>query len=496
MSRPMTRREGGLPQTTSLMVAVVTAALTLAAGLGTCGAAATAAITLNKTEFKAGDTLTVGVQVTNPPDSPAANLYLGVVMPDGQTALFLVPGGATAPVSLGDPANFRSLQSAPPGFTLNAPAFSQFTWPADGLPVGTYQLFVALAQASNGAVLALDVKPFTYSPRNVFLPLFARPFDGDFDLSNWFDHNVPFEFVDNNGVTINFAGETSPFGIDGHNGYDFRMSEGTPLRAVANGTVTFAGTDTPFACPVLGNQMVAARVVTVRHSRPGGQTIDSGYVHLSRVDVQVGQQVVAGQQIGLSGNTGCSTAPHLHFNTFRVNGGLRTRIDPFGWDAPQADPWALHAQGAQSLYLWLPGQAPAIDYRPRILAPNCGTPATCGSEPVTITRLKAAGVRDDLNPNNEFVELTLDTRFNAGDTSRSLTGYTIRNLAGDTYTFPNGTVLSEGQSIRIYSGAGVNGSAVLFWGRSQGAWNNFADCPQLFDPTGVRRYRLSYNGAC
>jgi murein DD-endopeptidase MepM/ murein hydrolase activator NlpD len=478
---------------TGLLVAVALAAVPAASN-----AAATASITLNKTEFRAGDTLIVGFQITNSSDSPPANLYVGVVMPDGETALFLVPGGATAPVSLFDPANFRSLQAAPAGFTLNAAAFSQFTWPADGLPIGTYQVFVALTEAGNGSVLALDVKPFTYSPRNVFLPIFRKPFDGEMVLSNWFDHNLPFEFVDMNGFTVNFTGETSPFGIDGHNGYDFRMAEGTPLLAAATGIVTFAGAETPFACPVLGNQLVSGLGVNVRHTAPNGQLIDSSYAHMSRIDVTTGQQVVAGQQLGLSGNTGCTTAPHLHFNTFRLSGtnnGQRTRIDPFGWDSPQTDPWAQHPQGAQSFYLWLPGQAPALRYRPVTLAPNCGTPPTCGNAAVTITQATHMGVRDDLNPNNEFVELTLDTRFNSGNTTRVLTGYRLENRAGETYPLPAGFVIREGQPVRVYSGHGVNGERVLFWGRNTEAWNNFLECVQLVTPGGGR-YRIGIGGGC
>jgi uncharacterized repeat protein (TIGR01451 family) len=485
-----------MPRMTSWTVALLTGVLTLAAGLGTSDAAATAAITLNKTEFRAGDTLTVGIQVTNPSDSPAANLYLGVVMPDGNTALFVVQGGTTAPVSLTDPANFRSLQPAPPGFTLNNANLSQFTWPADGLPIGTYQVFVALTQASNGAVLALDVKPFTYSPRNTFLPMFRSPFDIEPVFSNWFDHNAPFEFVDMNGFTVNFAGETSPFGIDGHSGYDFRLPEGTPLRAAADGTVTFAGASTSAACPILNNQVVSGLYVSVRHTAPNGQSIDSGQNHLSRVDVQVGQHVVAGQQLGLSGNTGCSTTPHVHFEAFRLSGtnnGQQTRIDPYGWDSAQPDPWAQHPQGAQSFYLWLPGQAPALRYRPIVTSLGCNG---CGSEPVVMTGVNYAGVRDDLNPNNEFVELTLDTRFNSGSPTRNLTGYTLKNLAGDTYTFPAGFLIRDGQPVRIYSGSGVNGAAALFWGRTRDAWNNLVECVQLFNAAGVRHWHQSIGGGC
>jgi murein DD-endopeptidase MepM/ murein hydrolase activator NlpD len=67
------------------------------------------------------------------------------------------------------------------------------------------------------------------------------------------------------------------------------------------------------------------------------------YVHLSRTHVRVGDRISSGQTIGLSGNTGCSTEPHLHFTVWRhtnTNTGSPVRIDPFGWDGDGADPWA------------------------------------------------------------------------------------------------------------------------------------------------------------
>lgn len=214
---------------------------------------------------------------------------------------------------------------------------------------------------------------------------------------------------------------------------------------------------------------------------------------MSRVDVQVGQHVVAGQQLGLSGNTGCSTAPHLHFNTYLVKGtnsGQRARIDPYGWDSTQADPWAQHPQGAQSFYLWLPGQAPALRYHSVTFAPNCGTPPTCGSAAVAITQATYAGVRDDLNPNNEFVELTLDTRFNSGNTTRTLTWYRLENRAGETYPLPAGFVIRDGRPVRIYSGRGVNGEAGLL-GSEQRSLGQFRG----MYPAGLsERWALSHRG--
>jgi murein DD-endopeptidase MepM/ murein hydrolase activator NlpD len=98
---------------------------------------------------------------------------------------------------------------------------------------------------------------------------------------------------------------TSPYGVrtlNGqrqlHPGVDYGAPIGTPVYAAYSGTVTIA-----------------------HFSRSAGNVIDittpsfgsSIYMHLSSIGVTVGQSVGAGQQIGLSGNTGNSTGPHLHF---------------------------------------------------------------------------------------------------------------------------------------------------------------------------------------
>jgi murein DD-endopeptidase MepM/ murein hydrolase activator NlpD len=61
----------------------------------------------------------------------------------------------------------------------------------------------------------------------------------------------------------------------------------------------------------------------VRISHPDGTT--SYYLHLSRIDVTAGQSVAQGQVIGLSGSTGRSTGPHLHFSIANASGVL---VDP------------------------------------------------------------------------------------------------------------------------------------------------------------------------
>ncbi len=95
----------------------------------------------------------------------------------------------------------------------------------------------------------------------------------------------------------------------GHKALDLAVPEGTPVRATMDGQVVFAGWD----AHGYGNLVV----------------LENGpyrtyYAHLSEIPVQVGQQVRAGEVIALSGNTGNSTGPHLHYE-IRLNG---QPIDP------------------------------------------------------------------------------------------------------------------------------------------------------------------------
>ncbi len=89
-----------------------------------------------------------------------------------------------------------------------------------------------------------------------------------------------------------------------HLGVDYAAPKGTAVRSVGDGVVDFAGSQNGF-----GN------VVFVNH-RSGHTTV---YAHLSRINVQRGQRVSQGQNIGAVGATGWATGPHLHFE-FRING--------------------------------------------------------------------------------------------------------------------------------------------------------------------------------
>ena len=197
---------------------------------------------------------------------------------------------------------------------------------------------------------------------------FRAPFRGSFRYTNGFDHDIPQQFRDTNGYVVTWQDAQLSVGapgasIDGHEGYDWRMPVGTPLIAVGNGTVEFAGEGRPFTCPPLGNRTVTGLYVYITHTLPSGMQVRSEYAHLSRIDVRPGSTARAGQVIGLSGNTGCSTAPHLHFAVRRLNGtntGRPTLIDPYGWSGSRPDPWEIHPEGASSSWLWASGQAPRL----------------------------------------------------------------------------------------------------------------------------------------
>jgi murein DD-endopeptidase MepM/ murein hydrolase activator NlpD len=353
---------------------------------------------------------------------------------------------------------------------------------ATGLVSALSPAVVTLSAASEGVSASTPFQIF--DPRNI--PWFDKPFAGDYPVANFFDHNIPLEFVDSNNVFVTFWGEAHP-GLggmtDGHSGYDFIMPVGTPLLAVAAGRVVHASlTSDPFFCPPL-NQNVSQSDVYIEHALPGGVVLLSRYAHVSGIDVSVGQQVTAGQQIALSGNIGCTTLPHLHFEVDRVTqtrSGVQEPIDPYGWSGSAPDPWEIAPSGAASIQLWKANQAPQL-WRELVLP----VPANPGP-PVLFTKVVFEGVNDATNPNNEYAEIALDTRVAA---AAVLTGYSLRgDASGLNFPIPAGTSLSAAQpKLRIYTGSGTNSPGVIYMGRPSGVWNNSAaDCAHLVFPNGFQ----------
>ncbi|MEV4973456.1 M23 family metallopeptidase [Streptomyces scopuliridis] len=113
------------------------------------------------------------------------------------------------------------------------------------------------------------------------------------------------------------------FGLGGsrwahkHSGQDFAVPVGTPVHAAHSGTVVKAGPNGAGDGPAYGNAIV------IKHKNG----TYSQYAHLSQVKVYVGQKVTTDKVIGLSGNTGNSSGPHLHFE-IRTTPNYGSAVNP------------------------------------------------------------------------------------------------------------------------------------------------------------------------
>jgi|GEM_PF-872555 len=97
-----------------------------------------------------------------------------------------------------------------------------------------------------------------------------------------------------------------------HKGWDLAVNQGSPVKAADNGKVVVAKFYKAYG-----------GTVAIDH----GQGIFSIYFHLSKIYAKVGDEVTKGQVFGLSGNTGISSGPHLHFALSVHN----LRVDPMQW---------------------------------------------------------------------------------------------------------------------------------------------------------------------
>jgi murein DD-endopeptidase MepM/ murein hydrolase activator NlpD len=106
-------------------------------------------------------------------------------------------------------------------------------------------------------------------------------------------------------ITSTFGHRENPFGgsnVETHKGLDIKGPIGAPVKAMAKGTVEFAGLRGGF-----GN------CIMLKH----GNGFETLYGHLSKILVQVGMKIDIGQPIGQIGSTGRSTGPHLHYEVHK-----------------------------------------------------------------------------------------------------------------------------------------------------------------------------------
>jgi murein DD-endopeptidase MepM/ murein hydrolase activator NlpD len=111
--------------------------------------------------------------------------------------------------------------------------------------------------------------------------------------SGSFRSPVPFAATDSFGTRRMFNGELASI----HRGTDFHARSGTPVLAANDGEVMIAH-----------GMFYEGNLVVIDH----GDQFSTLYMHLSRIEVKVGERVRKGQRLGLSGATGRVTGPHLH----------------------------------------------------------------------------------------------------------------------------------------------------------------------------------------
>ncbi|GAB4163744.1 MAG: peptidoglycan DD-metalloendopeptidase family protein [Roseiflexaceae bacterium] len=190
-------------------------------------------------------------------------------------------------------------------------------------------------------------------------PFMQRPFRKVFPVTSFFDHDAPFLMRQPRGEVMTYWGRAEvdmAFAYDGHDGWDYAIGPPDRILSTADGVVVFAGN---------ADDGCATRAVVVEH----GNGYRSLYWHLARVDVEIGQSVLAGDVLGIAGNSGCSLGPHLHLGV-QYHG---RDIDPYGWCGSGVDPWAAHPAGEVSVWLWKDRPSPCAPPPPGAVVVDAST---------------------------------------------------------------------------------------------------------------------------
>jgi murein DD-endopeptidase MepM/ murein hydrolase activator NlpD len=222
---------------------------------------------------------------------PGAHVAVGErivrVAPDG-TFAFGVPRDAARAVRV-------EVRRSAGATQVREVAVTPRDWPierVDGVPPSTVDPPPAIAARIQAEQARVNAARQRDDARLDFTRAFVRPVEGR--------------------ISGRFGNRRIYNGIPGapHSGMDIAAAAGTPVRAPAAGVVTFAD-------PAL---YLTGGTLVIDH----GHGVSSNFLHLSRIDVRVGDRVAQGQVVAAVGATGRATGPHLHWgmNWFDV------RIDP------------------------------------------------------------------------------------------------------------------------------------------------------------------------
>lgn len=235
----------------------------------------------------------------------------------------------------------------------------------------------------------------------------TAPYFGTKPVSVIFDHEYPVyeneddppyngddqTVVHRDGVRYDLTDCT---GYSGHPGIDYPMVYDYVLAA-HSGEVVNAGWQQA------GNRRYGLGLyVTIQVTNANG-IYKSQYGHLSSTFVDAGDEVAQKSVIAISGNTGESTGPHLHFEVQKQHTDfLFYHINPYGWDSANPDPWQEQGRPA-SVNLW--------DVPPAITPySNCPVLMYPSGNPISLSTSPHPSLTPDLtNPTNVLIDN--DTRF-------------------------------------------------------------------------------------
>jgi murein DD-endopeptidase MepM/ murein hydrolase activator NlpD len=255
---------------------------------------------------------------------------------------------ATSNVGVNTPASVLTIQQSPPNpttyptlFQTEIPHCPEATcppaFPTPSPEVTPDQPLQLELPPSNGEPVSgwrppLYPVPWAVSPNDHFY--FIRPI-----AANYIDFILP---------DYRYGGVFSGTNII-HTGVDIPADYGTPVIAAAPGTVIWTGYGL-FSQKKSNKKDPYGKAVVIRHDFGyQGKNLYSVYAHLSEIDVAEGQWLEAGQKLGLVGNTGFTTGPHLHFEVRIGNNDYFNSRNPELWLAPSQG-WGVLVGSVQTTY--------------------------------------------------------------------------------------------------------------------------------------------------
>lgn len=170
--------------------------------------------------------------------------------------------------------------------------------------------FSSVKGEAMGGTMKFGYKGLKNAVKDLVADWFAEAEGGD-GSSSW----LPW-----NNILQTFGHYTGGLMFNGgrHYGIDFGMKTGTPIKALTDGKISQAG----WVNGGGGNQVTL--------DEPGGKWFQ-WYMHMSKILTKKGAKVKAGDVLGLSGNTGNSTTPHLHIQRMKGYPSNETAVDPMSW---------------------------------------------------------------------------------------------------------------------------------------------------------------------